>query len=183
MIRAPISGTVMALNAQPGKEVGNDRAPVATIIDLSALQVQAQANAEQATALRRGMPVTLTFRELPGQSFNGEVHSITTAAGGPLQGDHYVAVITFKNDRGLVKPEMTAAVAVQTGSGHDVLAVPSEAVDQDQNGHPVVNVVRGGRHQAQVVEVGISDGHYTAIKSGLKEGETVEVTPSLFGNR
>src|SRR5207244_1256168 len=39
-LRAPISGTVLALNAQPGQEVGADpKIPVATIVDLTKLQV------------------------------------------------------------------------------------------------------------------------------------------------
>jgi HlyD family secretion protein len=181
MIRAPITGTVMALNVQPGKETGDNRTPVATIVDLSALQVHAQAKPEQATALRRGMPATLTIKELPGQSFTGKLQSITTKAGGPLQGERYVTILAFKNDQGQVKPDMSAAVSVQTGKAHNVLVVPSNAVDHDRGGRPVVKVLRGDTAQTQVVEPGISDGKYTEIKSGLKEGESVEVTPSLLG--
>jgi multidrug efflux pump subunit AcrA (membrane-fusion protein) len=44
----------------------------------------------------------------------------------------------------------------------------------------VVEVLRGGRWQQMVVEVGLSDGRYTAIRSGLKAGDTVKVTPDLL---
>lgn len=183
MVRAPISGTVTALNAQPGKVIGDDRTPVATIIDLSALQVLAQAKPEQAATLRKGMPVTLAIQELPGQSFTGEVRSLTTETGGPLQGERYLTLIDFKNDQGQIKPGMAAETKVKTGQAHSALVVPNDAVDHDRSGRAVVRVLRGSQAQTQLVEVGLSDGQYTEIKSGLKEGESVEVTPSLLGRR
>lgn len=48
MIRAPIRGTVLAPNAQPGAEVGEDaKQPVVTIVDLDALQVLARMRPER----------------------------------------------------------------------------------------------------------------------------------------
>jgi RND family efflux transporter MFP subunit len=179
MIRAPIRGTVLALNAQPGKEIGDDRTPVATIVDLGKLQVQAALKPDQASALRRDIPVSLTFKELSGQQFTGHVASITTEPGGPLQGERYVAIVAFENDRGLVKPDMNGSAAIQLGETRQALAVPSEAVDKDESARPIVHVLRGGQWQAVVVQPGLSDGRFTEIKSGLKEGETVQVTPDL----
>src|SRR5262249_15995630 len=69
LIRAPIRGTVLALNAQPDQEIGADpKTPVATIVNLTALAVQAPMKADLASAVRPGMPATLTFDEVPNQS-------------------------------------------------------------------------------------------------------------------
>jgi RND family efflux transporter MFP subunit len=181
LIRAPISGTVLALNAQPGQEIGADRkTPVATIVDLTALEVQAPMNAEQASSVRPGQHATLTFEGVANESFEGQVSRITSRPAGPLQGQQYVALIDFKNEHGLVKPDTKANVLVQIGEARDAVAVPSDAVDKDASGRPVVTVLRGGTWQQVVVEPGLSDGRYTEIKSGLKEGETVRVTPDLL---
>jgi RND family efflux transporter MFP subunit len=181
LVRAPIRGTILALNAQPGQEIGGDpKTPVATIVDLTALQVQAPMTQEQASSVRPGLPVTLTFDAVPGQSFTGQVSRITTRPAGPLRGQEYVATIDFKNEHGLVKPDMKASASVRTGEARDVLAVPSDAVDQDAAGRPVVSVLRSGTWRQEVVERGLSDGRYTEIRSGLRPGETVRVTPKLF---
>jgi HlyD family secretion protein len=181
LIRAPISGTVLALNAQPGQEIGADRkTPVATIVDLTALEVQASMKAEQSSAVKPGLAATMTFEEVPNQSFEGRVSRITSRPSGPLSGQQYVAILDFKNEHGLVKPDMKARVAIRTGEARGALAVPSDAVDNDSSGRPVVKVLRRGTWQQVVVEPGLSDGHYTEIKSGLDAGETVRVTPSLL---
>jgi hypothetical protein len=43
-----------------------------------------------------------------------------------------------------------------------------------------VQVLRSGRWQKVVVQPGLSDGQYTAIRSGLNENETIRVTPDLL---
>jgi len=180
-VRAPIAGTVLALTALPGQEIGGDRqTPVATIVDLGEVQVHATMSAQEAESVRTGAPVTLTFGDLPGEQFEGRVARITSEPGRPLRGERRVAIITFQNTQGLAKPEMTAAAAITLGQAQDVLAVPNDAVKQDESGRPVVEVLRDGRWQEAVVEPGLSDGRYTAIKSGLNEDETIRVRPSLL---
>jgi RND family efflux transporter MFP subunit len=181
MIRSPIDGTVLALNARPGEEIGKDRkTPVAEIVDLDKLQVHAMLGSDEADSIKPGTPVTLTFSELPGQTFEGHVARITTEPGGPLGGQRYVAIIEFQNTQGLVKPGMRATVSARIAEARNVVAVPSDAVERDKTGRPVVEVLRNGRWQRVVVEPGLSDGRYTAIRSGLNPGETVKVTRDLL---
>jgi HlyD family secretion protein len=180
-VRSPIAGTVLALNARPGEEIGADPdTPVATVVDLGELQVHAPMSAEEAESVRRDAPVTLTVEKLPGREFEGKVARLTTAPPRPLRGERQVAIIEFRNEQGLVKPDMEARAAVRLGEARDVLAVPSEAVDRDEQGRPVVEVLREGRWQRVVVQPGLSDGRYTAIRSGLEADEAVRVTPDLL---
>jgi RND family efflux transporter MFP subunit len=183
-IVAPLSGTVIALNAQPGQQVGNDNTPVATIVDLDALQVKAGMTPEQAGLVKPQLPVVLNFDTLPDRSFEGSVKRITTQADpnsspGVVKGASYVALITFKNTDGLIKPPATTTAAVKIGEAKNALSVPKEAVRLDSSGKPVVYVLSEGKWQTVPVETGLSDGRYTQIKSGLTEGETIQVSPSL----
>lgn len=181
LIRSPVTGTVLALNARPSEEVGRDtKIPVAIVVNLSALQVHAAMSSEEADAVKVGETAILTFREIPGKEFEGRVARITTAPPRPLVGPRMVAIVDFKNDDGLVKPDMKASVRIKLGEAKNALVVPSEAVDHDKSGRPFVDVLRGGRWQSVVVEIGLSDGRYTAIRSGLNEGDTVKVTPSIL---
>jgi RND family efflux transporter MFP subunit len=183
MIRAPISGTVLALNAQPGATAGTDRkVPLATVVDLDELEVQGVIDPRQASAVKAGMPVTVTVAEVPNEQFEGRVHALTTRTGGGLLKNktEYVAVIHLKNKGGQVKPGMKAGATVQLEEQKNVLAVPNDAVQEDSSGRPVVKVLNGSNWVDRVVEIGLSDGHYTEVKSGLKEGEVVQVKQDLL---
>lgn len=183
MIRSPITGTVLALNAQPGAVAGTDRkVPLATVVDLDELEVQGVIDPRQASAVKAGMPVTVTVAEVPNEQFEGKVHAITTRTGGGLLKNktEYVAVIHLKNKAGQVKPGMKAGATVQLEEQKNVLAVPNDAVHEDRSGRPVVKVLSGSNWVDRVVEIGLSDGHYTEVKSGLKEGEVVQVKQDLL---
>jgi RND family efflux transporter MFP subunit len=175
-IRAPISGTVLTLDAAPGQMIGeNAKDPVATICDLGALVVHAPLSRDLVGTVEKDMPVSLTFEELA-ETFEGNVKRVETQS--TEEGVIYVAVISFDNEKGLVKPgAKVKGAAVKVGEAENVLAVPTEAVDKDDTGRPVVNVLRNGEWVATVVEVGLSGGGWTEIKSGLNEGDTVQVTP------
>lgn len=184
-IRAPITGTVLALNAQPGQVPSTDaKTPLATVVDLSAIQVQAAAAPEQAGYLKKDMPVLLSFKELPGKEYSGTISNVTTRleerAAGLIKNQQVVAVIDFKNRDAEVRPGMTPIVGAKTGEAKDALAAPVEAVDTDGSGRPVLHVMRGGNWQDVAVTTGISDGRVIQITSGVKEGETIKVTPDVL---
>jgi multidrug efflux pump subunit AcrA (membrane-fusion protein) len=184
-VRAPITGTVLALNAQPGQAAGTDRKnPLATVVDLSAIQVEGVASREHSGYLKPGMDVLLSFKELPGQEFTGEISNVTTRleerAAGLIKQQQIVAVIDFKNRDAIVRPGMTPLVAAKTGEAKDALAAPVEAVDTDSSGRPVLHVLRGSNWQDVAVTTGISDGRMVQIKTGVKEGETIKVTPDVL---
>ena len=179
-LRSPIAGTVLVLNAQPGEETGGGRDRlVATVVDLSRVQIQAQLSDDQASELKRGQTATLTFAELRSTPLRGEVSRITTVAGSTLgllrQG--HVAVIGFSNRSGQVKPGMKADLAIKVAEAPRVLAVPNGAVRADGTGLPVVNVLRGSKWQPVVVTPGLRGDRFTEIKSGLKRGDVVQVVP------
>jgi membrane fusion protein, macrolide-specific efflux system len=179
-IRAPIAGTVLELNARPGEEVGHDAQQVIVrIVNLDAIRVHAPITAEQSNYIQAETPVVVTFRGIENERFEGEVESITTVPEETSNGQarlRYIAVITFQNRDGLVKPDSeVASVAFQTGEVKDVLAIPAEAVTRDDTGRTVVRVLRNDEWQVAVVEVGLTDGNFTEIRSGLQEGDTVQV--------
>ncbi|MCC2672590.1 MAG: secretion protein HlyD [Armatimonadetes bacterium] len=182
MVRSPINGTVLALNAQAGQMAGEDRkTPIAIVVDLDELEIQGEIPAESASVVKAGMPVSVTVAEVPNEQFEGRVHSITTRPGGLLKNKtEYLAVLHLKNPKGLVKPGMKAAAAVELKELKDVLAVPNDAIQKDSSGRPMINVMVNGKWDQRLVEIGLSDGHYTEVKSGLKEGEVVQVKPDLL---
>lgn len=179
-LRAPISGTVIAINAQPGSTVGRGGTPVAIVADLSALRVRAPISEQASAYVKPGRPAQLTFSGIPNQVFDGKVARVTTVAnaepgGGTMTGARYIAVITFKNTKGEVKPNSAVNVAVKAGDAKDAISVPFEAVLVDDSGRPFVRELQNGKWVRAFVIPGITDGKFTQIKTGLKEGETVQI--------
>ncbi len=176
LVRAPISGTVLVLNAQAGQEVGKDRkTPLATIVDLDELELHGKLSPEAAGEVKPGTPVTVTVEKVPNETFEGTVESLTTRTAGPLKRQEYVAVVGLKNRGGHLKPGMEANAAARLGKAENVPAVPAGALRSDDAGRPVVHALRQGQWVPVVVEPGLSDGRYVEIRSGLKEGDIVQV--------
>lgn len=177
-IRAPIDGTVIELNARSGQDVGENRnEKLAMIVDLDDMKLRARVPSNLSDDIEKGEEVTITFADLPDERFTGYVRGIRTLPkpGGKPEVE---AEIELRNKQGLVKPGMRPdRVAIQTERADDVIAVPAQAVDQDDTGRPIVRILTNGDWKVTVVEVGVSDGEWTQIKKGITEGQTVQVTP------
>lgn len=174
-IRAPLSGTVLKLDVQPGSAVGETaNESLAYIADLGDIKLKADVRSSATEYVKRGSKVVIRFTDLPDRTFDGTVTALKAIPGNGATA--YEATIDFRNDEGLVKPESTTSlVGVQVGKVSNVLAVPEGAIERDE-GQTIVRVQSAdGKWTPTLVETGLSDGEYVEIKSGLKEGDTVQV--------
>jgi membrane fusion protein, macrolide-specific efflux system len=179
-VRSPIEGTVTQLNATTGQNVGEDgKTPIAVIVNLDALELQANVAPEAVEEVKVDREGTLLVTEVPGEEFKARVRSVVTV---PTKDGKtaYRAILRVLNKGGAVKPGMKGAVAIRLEERRDVLAVPVGAVRYDKEGRSVVSVLQGEQWMDRVVEVGLSDGTYQEIRSGVKEGETVKVYKKLM---
>lgn len=176
-VKSPITGTVLAVNISPGATADpNSKKPLATIVNLDALQVRARLGQDELAKVRIGNTAVLAFEEVPNEKFLGSLEQTYSCEAGFLQGPDYCAVVDFHNRRGLAKPGMSGAVAIQTGRARDVLAVPADAVYRAGD-REAVKVRVGGKWRTRVVETGLTNGRFTRIRSGLAEGDIVQVSP------
>jgi multidrug efflux pump subunit AcrA (membrane-fusion protein) len=68
---------------------------------------------------------------------------------------------------------MTSNAIILGRTAENVIAVPSSAIIQKNGGDFVLIQNSGSKYSQQKVEVGISDGGYTEITSGLSAGTLV----------
>jgi multidrug efflux pump subunit AcrA (membrane-fusion protein) len=172
-LHTPISGTVTAINIQQGQTPANpNKTPIAEIADLDSLQAQGNVAADAGASLRLGMPVRITFDGAPGETFAGKIARIDKAA---ASGDALTVTCDFENRQGVVKPGMKAQIDATIGEARGVLAVPNTAIHKDQQGRPAVTVVEGNKTRIATVTLGLTDGLYTEVLSGLRDGEQVRL--------
>jgi len=173
---APYDSTVISVGPEVGDLVSSN-VTVATLADLTNLRVRAIVDETDISLVEIGQQVEVTFDAFPGHRFWGQVLEV------PLQGELMQNIMTYEVPVSLegaedvaLKPGMTANLRVVVGRREDVLLVPAMAVQQGEEGHVVmVQDTPQGPGMATRVEVGLSDGMYVEIVSGLIEGDRVVV--------
>jgi multidrug efflux pump subunit AcrA (membrane-fusion protein) len=146
------------------------------VVNLEALKVAAGIREDQLNLLRPKDLTLVTIKEVPNVDFPGSLDEIYSEKAGFLQGQKYIALVDFKNSKGQAKPGMEATVSIKVGEVKNVIAVPANAV-YEVDKQFAVKLQDGKEWKQRIVEIGLSDGKYTEIKSGLEEGNVVKTNP------
>ena len=177
-LRAPIDGVIAHVHAVAGAYLQKGQ-PVFHIVDPDKLWLENRI--PEADALRLGEAQGAWF-SLPG----GDEPFLITTTGDDANG-RLVAfgqaldpttrtaplILEFANPGQKLRIGMLVEAHVFTGNNVDSLAVPRSAVVRD-SGVPVVYVELGGESfERRVVQLGIRDGDYVEIRSGVASGERV----------
>lgn len=178
VVRAPISGHVAKRFVQPGEKVAFD-APLLHIVDLSRLEVQAQAPAADVARIVQDAEVEVDIEGFAGAPLTGRVDRInpTTEAGSRM----IAFYVQLANDDGRLRGGMFARVRLRAGGEAPVPALPVAAV-RDDRGQSYVWIIADGRLARRNVVTGVRDerAQRVQIVSGLSGSE--QVLGSRFDN-
>lgn len=176
IIRSPIAGTVTRLEAKSGMQA-TAKQTLATVVNLEKLQIQGTVPPEMAQDVKKGSKVLVALDGANSDPFEGEVSDISVLP--PSEGQAspgYLAVIAFDNRKGVVQlGAKIKRLGLRTGTVDDALVVPVGAISKNAQGQMVAFVKDGTNWIERPVEVGITDGALIQIKSGVKEGDSVQV--------
>lgn len=166
---APLAGTVIERKAVLGELAKTDQS-LFIVADLSRVWVEANIREADLGRVRTGAAATARVSAFPDQAFPGKVNYL----GAVLDKDTRTApaIVELDNAKGLLRPQMFASVAIDTGGAREVLAVPESAVTLVQ-GLPTVFVEEAGGFEARPVELAGRSGGKAIVKSGVKPGERV----------
>lgn len=181
IVRAPISGTIVTLDAKPGLDATAQQ-PLATIVNFGAVRVQGLVPAELKDFVTKNARVIIAMTGASSEPLDGIVLDVNVAPPSEGQtGAGYLALIQFLNPRSISQPSIAVKrIGVKTGTVENVLVVPANAVFM-KDGKSFVNVKSGSGWVETNVEVGVTDGALVEIKSGLSEGATIRVNPAPQG--
>jgi multidrug efflux pump subunit AcrA (membrane-fusion protein) len=176
-IRSPAAGIVLSREVTPGAVV-NASSDMFTVCDLSTVWVIAAFQEEHLSRLRSGMGAHVMVQAYPDRSFNGKLIKIDEKLDPETR--TVSARIEIDNRMGLLKPEMFAAVQLDSGGSESGVFIPQDAV-QDLNGQASVFIARGGGEFFPTpVVTGRSYQGLVEISSGLKGGERVVARGSFI---
>ncbi len=176
-IVSPIDGVVTDRPFYVG-EMANAGTPLLTVMDAASVVARAPIPESDAVKIHVGAAATLAVPGLE-DPVTGRV-TVVSPALDPSSTTVQVWV-QAANPTGAMKPGASVRVDITSRTVADAIAVPAAALVTDESGERSVMVVGAdGKAHARVVEVGIRQGDFVQITTGLKAGETV-VTTGVFG--
>jgi len=189
VLRAPMNGTVSAVNIavgdQAGSMTGDSTSAAITVISTRSFQVDASVGAADAASLKKGMQV-----EIAPTGATDTVYGTVTSIGAIATADSSgaatfpVTIDVTGSPKGLYAGS-SADVVITTRKVTDVLTVPTPAL-HTENGETWVWLVDGAGRRKVTITTGATYGMATEVKSGLQEGDQVEIevfSPTGGGSR
>ena len=171
ILRSPISGVVTARNYDAGDLPGG---PILTIHQMNPLKVVVNVNEEEFPKVRIGMPVSITFDAVPGETFNGSVYTINPEIDQATR--TFKVEVTISNGAGKVSAGMFARVKFNYGTVNHIV-VPDRAVVKMQGAGTRYVFVYNPNGTVRYVEVKLGQrlGDRYEILSGLSSGDRVVI--------
>jgi len=181
-ITAPVDGTVVSRNMDVGQTVAASfQAPVIFLIaqDLTKMQVDTNVDESDVGPIRVGQTANFTVDAYPGVVFPGKVGQIREAPINVQNVITYDVVIQVANPDLKLFPGMTATVRIVSGRVSQALRIPVAALRfhpagvVKPKGPQSVYALAGGEPRPVNVQLGITDGRYIQVLSGLNERQRV----------
>jgi membrane fusion protein (multidrug efflux system) len=181
-IRSPIEGIVTS--RMDTAQVGNTVTPVGgviqqsdmamfEIIDFKSLVLEINVPEGQLSKLALDQPAEITADAVPGRVFEGRITLITPRV--DSQTATFPVKIEVRDPEGLLRPGMFARVGVVFDRRQDAIQVPRSALLDDE-GPPTVFVVKDGKAEERTLELGLSNGSFIEVLSGVgREDQVVTV--------
>jgi len=191
-IYAPTDGIVISSNVEVGQTVAASlSAPelfqIAT--DLREMRIHAMVSEADVGAAREGQQVRFTVDAYRDRELVGEVIQVRNAPTVESNVVHYETIISVDNPEGILRPGMTAEVAIITAEVPGAVRVRNTALrarlpDQLLPPEPAVELegasgrvyrIEGGAIVAAAVATGLADELHTEVLGGVEPGDVLVV--------
>ncbi|MDE2162256.1 MAG: efflux RND transporter periplasmic adaptor subunit [Alphaproteobacteria bacterium] len=177
-IVAPLGGTVMEKPAVEGMHFAAGDTLFKTA-DLSTVWVMAQVSERDLVGLTVGQTAKISFRDNPGQSFDGKVAFIYPDVNPDTRTTQVRIIVANPDGRLRVGEYADVRIDAPVSTG-PVVAVPDSAILDDGSHQMAFIALPGGLFQAKKVVLGARAGGYDEILSGLNEGDKIVVSGNFL---
>ena len=169
MIRAPFNAVAGLRQVSPGAYVkkGDD---IVRLDALGNLKLEVPVPEVYLSLVRIGLPISLTFDALPGQTFSGTIHAIDPVVD-PVSRNVRVRA-RIANPAGNLKPGMFARATANLGGKTRAILLPEQVIVPKPDGSYVFLAVDGKAELRKVV-LGKREPGRVEIVSGVQVGDTV----------
>jgi len=174
VITASFDGVVANIYIKEGQQLSamTYANPAICLIDPSEIKLSGVIDEIDVPKVKLGQEAVITLDALPDKEVKGRVTFISPASTVQTGVVFYKTTIALENPDEELKDGMSASAEIVIEQHDDVLLIPNRAI-QGSLEKPWVQVVTNGQIEERQISMGLNDGMYTEVLSGLEEGEEV----------
>lgn len=169
LVYSPINGYVADRPADLGEYV-SPTIKVATIVRTNPLRVRIDIPEQAISAIQVGQSVSVNVSAYPDRSFSGRVHHVAPSV--TPNSRTLTIEAEVENNDGLLKPGQFATVRILQPQTSSAVLVPVRSI-RAEAGTSYVFIIKDGRAEKRIVQLGQAEADLVEIKSGVAAGEQV----------
>jgi len=183
MIRATVSGMVLDVPVEVGNQViesnnFNEGTTIAAIADIEKMIFQGKVDESEVGKISEDLPLEITVGAIENKIFDAVLDYIAPKGkeeNGAIQFE--IKGTLNKQDTVFIRAGLSANASIILGRADSVLAVKEALIQfDDKTKLPYVEIEKGDQQfERKDVELGISDGIFVEIKSGISDDDKIKV--------
>jgi HlyD family secretion protein len=192
-VRATVSGMVLDVPIKEGNQVieannFNEGTSIASLADIKKMIFEGKIDESEVGKIKEGLPLVITIGAIENAKFDAILDYIApkgVAENGAIQ---FEIKGSLKNiDSTFIRAGLSANASIILDRADNVLAIKEALVQYDpKTKKPFVEVAVGDqKFERRDVELGLSDGIFVELKSGIDEDDEIKVwnqiEPDQFG--
>lgn len=183
MIRATVSGMVLEVPVEVGNQViesnnFNEGTTIAAIADVDKMIFEGKVDESEVGKIKENLPLEITVGAIENKVFNAILDYIAPKGkeeNGAVQFE--IKGTLSKKDTIFIRAGLSANASIILAKADSVLSLKEGLVQyDDKTKKPFVEIATGDQQfERREVELGISDGIYVEVKSGISENDKIKV--------
>lgn len=169
-IFAPINGTIISRNVEPGQSFTNADA---LLVMSDRLTVKAQVDETDIAKIKVGQKAVITLDAYQAKPIESHVDQIAFDATTVNNVTTYIVNVLPESTPPEMRSGMTANVSFKADTKENILLVPNEALIYEGDRAQVLIPSEKGKALKVPIELGLSDGHKSEVVGGVGEGQTL----------
>ena len=188
-VRATVSGMVLDVPVKEGNQVieannFNEGTSIASLADVKKMIFEGKVDESEVGKIKEGLPLEITVGAIEDRKFDAILDYIApkgVAENGAIQ---FAIKGTIKSiDSTFIRAGLSANASIILERAENVLAIKEALVQFDsETKKPYVEVMVGDqKFERRDVELGISDGIFVEVKSGINKSDNIKVWNQVQG--
>ncbi len=187
-IRSTITGMILDVPVKTGNQVieannFNDGTTVATLADVDKMIFEGKVDESEVGKIKEDLPLEITVGAIENMTFNATLDYIApkgVAENGAIQFE-IKGTLDRTNTDTFIRAGLSANASIILEKATDVLSIKEALVQYDpKTKKPFVEVATGDQEfERRDIEVGVSDGIFVEVKSGITAEDNIKVWNQL----
>ena len=183
IVRSTVKGTVLVVPIKEGDQVieantFNPGTTISTVADLSKMIFEGMVDEGEVGKLSVGLPLKISLGAIEGKEYDAKL-TLISPKGADVSGaiQFKIEGEVYLDDEFIVRAGYSANASIITDVKENVLAINEALIQYDNKSKkPFVEVEIGDqKFERREIEIGVSDGVYAEILSGVTENDNIKV--------